>query len=272
MKQNISLIIISFLLILATPACSALQTQQVMPTSNPPSLEKTSPTVISSSTPTVTLTLKPSATATATATSTATSTLTPTQTATLIPTYIVLRGEVNVAHVSCFYGPHKSYLYKYGLVGGSNLEIIGRNIDTNYIEIRAIGGTNPCWMNLEWMDVEGDINNVRPIPATEVVLPQSPYYGPVSGVKASREGDQVTISWNYLAISPGKDSLQFPYLIESWVCQDGNLRFLPVGSWQTITAITDQPGCNEASHARLYGVEKHGYTTPVEIPWPRAIK
>jgi hypothetical protein len=156
------------------------------------------------------------------------------------------------------------------LVGGSNLEIIGRNIDTNYIEIRAIGGNNPCWMNLEWMNVKGDINNVRPVSPTEVVLPQSPYYGPVSGVSASRAGDQVTISWNYLAISPGKDSLQFPYLIESWVCQDGNLIFLPVGSWQTSAMIIDQPGCNQPSHARLFGVEKHGYTTPVEIPWPDA--
>ena len=165
--------------------------------------------ITSSFTPTATFTAKPSATATATSTNTPSPTFTRTASPTLIPTYEILRGEVNVPHVSCFYGPHKSYLYKYGLVGGSNLEIIGRNIDTNYIEIRAIGGTNPCWMNFEWMNVKGDINLVRPIPATEVVLPQSPYYGPVSGVKATREGDQVTISWNYLAISPGKDFLQF---------------------------------------------------------------
>lgn len=254
-----------------TSACSMIQPQLITDTPIPTVVEQTAATITSSFTPTATFAAKPSATATATSTNTPSPTFTHTASPTLIPTYEILRGEVNVPHVSCFYGPHKSYLYKYGLVGGSNLEIIGRNIDTNYIEIRAIGGTNPCWMNLEWMNVKGDINLVRPVPPSEVTLPQSPYYGPVSGVAARRDGDQVIISWNYLAISPGKDSLQFPYLIESWVCQDGNLRFLPVGSWQTSIVITDQTGCSEPSHALLYGVEKHGYTTPVEIPWPTVV-
>ncbi|HZK61719.1 MAG TPA: hypothetical protein VFC41_06550 [Anaerovoracaceae bacterium] len=272
MNKSIYLIILSLILLLSTSACSTIQSQQITDTRIPTVDEQTAPVITSSFTPTAKFTATPSATTRATSTHTPGLTTTPTFTPTLIPTYEILRGEVNVPHVSCFYGPHKSYLYKYGLVGGSNLEIIGRNIDTNYIEIRAIGGTNPCWMNLEWMNVKGDINNVRPVPPSEVILPQSPYYGPVSGVSAARDGDQVTISWNYLAISPGKDSLQFPYLIESWVCQDGNLRFLPVGSWQTSAIIIDQPGCNEPSHAHLYGVEKHGYTTPVEIPWPAAVK
>ncbi len=226
------------------------------------------PTSTSTFTPSVTPTNTFTASPTFTSTATATATFTPTP----IPTYSILRGEVNVAHVSCFYGPHKSYLYKYGLVGGSNLEIIGRNVDTNYIQVRAIGGDNPCWMNLEWMNVKGDINLVEPIEPADLTLPQSPYYGPVTGVSAKREGDQVVISWNYLAISPGKDSLQFPYLIESWVCRDGQLQFVPVGSWQTITTIADQSGCVQPSHARLYGVEKHGYTLPVEVPWPAAIE
>jgi len=36
-----------------------------------------------------------------------------------------LRGQVLV-HSSCHYGPGAPYLYKYGLVPGSNLEVIGR--------------------------------------------------------------------------------------------------------------------------------------------------
>lgn len=235
-------------------------------------------TLLSSSTSTGTF--APIFTATTTITPTTTSTATnipsPTNTQTLIPTpsptitatYSILRGEVNVEHVSCFYGPHKSYLYKYGLVGGSNLEIIGRNTDTNYIEIRAIGGTNPCWMNSEWMNIKGELNAIQPINPEDVVLPQSPYYGPLSGVSAIRNGETVTISWNILYISPGKDSLQFPYLIEAWVCLDGKLKFSPIGSWTNSTSLTDQSGCEEKSHARVYGVEKHGYTLPVEVPWP----
>jgi hypothetical protein len=258
--------------LLIISACNTIQTQQTIATPTQNIYLQAPTSMLPTFTPTAKPTLIPSATSTASPTLTSIPTNTITPSPTPIPTYEILRGEVNVAHVSCFYGPHKSYLYKYGLVGGSNLEIIGRNVDTDYIEIRAIGGDNPCWMNLDWMDVKGDINNVKPIPPTDVVLPQSPYYGPVTGVKASREGDQVIISWNYLAISPGKDSLQYPYLIESWVCQNGKLHFLPVGSWQTSATIADQAGCEEPSHARLYGVEKHGYTKPVEIPWPAAEK
>jgi len=226
------------------------------------------------------LTVKAEQTATSTPsplpTTTSTFTLTPSKTPTLTtthspfptPTYGILRGEVIAEHVSCFYGPHKSYLYKYGLLGGSNLEIIGRNVDTNYIEIRAIGGTNPCWMNSEWMKIKGDINVIEPINPKDIALPESPYYGPLTGVLAVRNGEIVTISWNLLVISPGKDSLQYPYLVEAWLCQNGKIVFSPIGSWTNSIDVKDQSGCKEPSYARIYGVEKHGYTPPVEVPWP----
>ncbi len=227
---------------------------------------------LSTQTVTSTPTLRPSFTATYTATETPeptqTSTLTATVTSSPSPTYAILRGEVNTPHVSCFYGPHKSYLYKYGLVGGSNLEIIGRNIDTNYIEIRAIGGTNPCWMNSKWMNIKGDLDSVQPIDPLDVELPASPYYGPLSGVSAQRDGSQVTISWNYMYISPGKDSEQFPYLVEAWVCQAGKSVFIPVGTYTNSIELTDETGCKLGSYARVYGVEKHGYTKPVEVKFP----
>ncbi len=209
-------------------------------------------------------TVKPNATSSATTTATKTITVT----ATLTPTYAILRGEVSVPHVSCFYGPHKAYLYKYGLVGGSNLEIIGRNVDTNYIQVRAIGGTNPCWMNVEWMNIKGDITAIEPIDPMVLSLPQSPYYGPLSGVTAQREGDTVMVSWNFLNISPGKDSEQEPYLLEAWVCQQGKTVFIPLGIYQNFVQLEDEAGCDQPSHARVYGVEKHGYTLPVEILWP----
>ncbi|PKN86919.1 MAG: hypothetical protein CVU46_06245 [Chloroflexi bacterium HGW-Chloroflexi-8] len=211
---------------------------------------------------------QPTMTSTSTRTPSITPTLTSTSTPSPTPTYSILRGEVIAEHVSCFYGPHKSYLYKYGLLGGSNLEIIGRNVDTNYIEIRATGGTNPCWMNSEWMNIKGDINVIEPIDPKDIVLPESPYYGPLTGVQAVRNGKIVTISWNLLAISPGKDSLQYPYLVETWLCQNGKIVFFPIGSWTNSIDVEDQTGCIEPSYARVYGVEKHGYTPPVEIPWP----
>jgi hypothetical protein len=219
---------------------------------------------------------RPIGTATATLTPAPTNTITPsptntpTPTVTPEPTYVVLRGTVNQKHVSCFYGPSKTYLYKYGLLKGNRLDIIGYMADTGYIEVQAIGGKNPCWMNMEWMDVQGDINLVQPIDPLEVKLPQSPYYGALIWVKATRSGDDVTVAWEELGMSPGDDSEQEPYLVEAWVCRDGKLTFVPIGAYYTETTIEDEPGCSELSFGRVYGVEKHGYTKPREIPWPQA--
>ncbi len=171
-------------------------------------------------------------------------------------------------HVSCFYGPSKAYLYKYGLLGGSNLEIIGQNLDTGYLKVQAIGGNNPCWMNSEWMNIKGDPTLIKPIDAEEVTLPFSPYYGPPSGQNASRTGDLVTIGWNWFGLRAGDDSEQSPYLVEAWVCVDGKITFTPIGVWENRVSVTDQAGCSQESHARLYAVEKHGYTPFVTIPWP----
>ncbi len=184
------------------------------------------------------------------------------------PTYAILRGEVNVEQVSCFYGPSKAYLFKYLLLGGSNLEIIGILPDTGYIQVRAIGGDNPCWMNLEWMDVRGDINTLEPVDPEDISLPASPYYSALSGVSAVRNGNRVTISWGPLFLRAGDDSLQEPYLVEAWVCQEGKHVFIPIGAYTNLANVIDEPGCEELSRGRVYGVEKHGYTRYVVLPWP----
>lgn len=223
--------------------------------------------------PSATVTTQPSLTATPSPTPTETATPTPTETATITPepTYVVLRGEVLPEHVVCHYGPGQPYLYKYGLVAGSNLEIIRRVERGNYIEVRAIGGDNPCWVRADYMDIKGDLQQVQPVPADEVSLPFTPYYeGYLTGVSAVRSGDEVTISWDPFVLRPGDDSEQYPYLVEAWVCQDGEFIFHPVGSWQTSVTIRDEPGCEEESWGRAYAVEKHGYTKWVKIPWPPA--
>ncbi len=229
------------------------------------------PTVTSTATPLPIPTGTATATLTPTPTSTSTPTLTPTPTVTPEPTYLVLRGTVNQNHVSCFYGPSKAYLYKYGLLKGNRLDIIGYVADTGYIEVQAIGGHNPCWMNLKWMDVQGDINLVQPVDPLTIKIPRSPYYASLNWVKAARSGDEVTITWDTLEISPGKDSLQEPYLVEVWVCRDGKLTFVPIGAYDNKATIVDQAGCSQPSFGRVYGVEKHGYTKPLDIQWPQAV-
>jgi hypothetical protein len=185
-------------------------------------------------------------------------------------TYIKLRGEVIPDQANCRYGPGAPYLYKYGVIKGSNLEIIGRNAPGTWIEVRAIGGTNPCWLKADLMKVKGDVMNVAPIRPEDVRLPASPYYGPLTGVSASRSGNDVMISWNALVLRAGDDSEQYRYLVETWVCQAGQLVFIPLGTYDLSVKIADEPGCTETSHARVFGVEKHGYTRWIEVTWPAA--
>jgi hypothetical protein len=228
-------------------------------TRTPQPSQTSTPTVIFTSTPTET----------PTSTGTPTPSITPTSTVTPEPTYLVLRGKVT-EHISCFYGPSKAYLYKYGLLKGNRLDIIGYIADTGYIEVQAIGGHNPCWMNLKWMDVQGDIQTVQPVDPLTIQLPQSPYYAGLTWAKATRSGDEVKIIWDSLELHAGDDSEQEPYLLETWVCQAGRLTFVPIGLYDTEATVVDEPGCSEPSFGRVYAVEKHGYTKALEIEWPQA--
>jgi hypothetical protein len=262
-KRNLIFYIFLMVFLMLPVACTP---QSALPPSTPIS----SDTQVTTITTTPSLTIAPTKTLTPSPTETITPTTTFTSLPSLSPTYSILRGEVNQEHVSCFYGPSNDYLYKYGLVGGSHLEIIGVLPDTGYIEIRAIGGTNPCWMNLNWMNVEGDINLVQPIDPLDIDLPWSPYYGALSWVTAKRADNEVTITWSPLVLRAGDDSEQEPYLVEAWVCQNGKLVFIPTGTYYTQITLTDEPGCSEPSHGRVYGVEKHGYTPWLKISWPPA--
>jgi hypothetical protein len=220
---------------------------------------------------TSTITEIPTSTPTASYTPTETPTLTetPTPTFTPIPTYVVLRGKVIIDQAVCHYGPGAPYLYKYGVYKDSNMEIVGRESTTGeYIEVQAIGGDNRCWVKAEYYDIQGDIKMVQPVDAETYPHPQSPYYGPLTGVSAVRSGDQVTVSWNALVLRAGDDSLQTPYIVEAWVCQNGQFIFVPAGSWTTSVTILDEPGCSQSSHARVIAAEKHGYTNWVAVPWP----
>ena len=234
-------------------------------------LPSPTPTPIPTETPTSTATPTFTPTATSTETPTPTITLTETPTETAIPTYTVIRGQVTIDQAVCHYGPGGPYLYKYGVYKGNNLEIL-RKVAVNdgyYVEVQAIGGNNRCWVNADYFNFKGDLANVQPVRPEDVPLPMSPYYSnTVTGISATRNGNEVTITWNAFVLNPGDDSEQYPYLIEAWVCQGGRNVFHPAGSYTTSLTITDEPGCAEPSHARIYAVEKHGYTRWVEIPWP----
>jgi hypothetical protein len=239
----------------ATPVITFTSPATPIPTQakilNPTIQPSNTPSLIPTKSPTLLPTISPSQTPTQNTTPTST------------PTYAILRGTV-LEQANCRYGPGAAYLYKYGLYSGNNLEIIGRNETGTWIIVQAIGGKNPCWIKASLMDIHGDVMILAP---ASMPLPQSPYYGPVTGIASVRNGNTVIISWNPISLRAGDDSLQYPYLIEAWLCHDGMLTFNAIGSWETIVTVTDEPGCSNPSHARVYGVEKHGYTTWVTVPW-----
>lgn len=240
--------LISLILISCSPAVPAPSPTQAV------SLSTETLTAVPSETPAPTTTVTPADTATPTTTST--------------PVYSKLRGKVIINQAVCHYGPGAPYLYKYGVYKDYNLELLSRDPQGIYIEIQAIGGNNPCWVKAEYFEIKGELSSLKPIMPEEVKLPWSPYYAPPIGVKASRSGDEVTITWQPLSLKAGDDSEQTPYIVEAWVCQNGELIFQPIGSYQAVVKVNDQTGCSQSSRGRLLAAEKHGYTRPVEIPWP----
>jgi hypothetical protein len=220
----------------------------------------------------------PSATPTETSTPTVTPTDTPTPTITPSPTYTVPQVRI-LMHSQCRYGPGVAYLYKYDLFEGNRLEVIGwREILAKQTDgswqpsvwayLRAIGGTNPCWLSAKLFEViKGDIySTVEYTPR----LPYSELYKPPVSVEATRDGNTVTVMWSYVWMT--EDDYR-GYLVESWVCHAGQIYFAPVSYVgpnvdHLALEIPDEPGCSEPSSGRLYTVEKHGYTPWIPIPWP----
>jgi hypothetical protein len=257
------------LMALALSGCNLPSaTATALPTAGSPS--ETVPAPSATLAPSQTASNTPDASFTPSPSPSATAAPTQTETPTAAPTYVKLRGVVTIAQAVCHYGPGAPYLYKYGVYEGSNLEILAIDEIGVYVEIQAIGGSNPCWVKAEYMKIKGDLKDLQPILTVDVKLPESPYYGPLTGVSARRDGNTVTVFWHPLVLRAGDDSLQTPYIVEAWVCQNGQLRFKPFGSGQTAVQIPDEPGCTEPSHARVTAAEKHGYTAFVEVPWPAA--
>jgi hypothetical protein len=184
----------------------------------------------------------------------------------------VLRGKVVLdipdGRLSCRFGPGVMYLFKYSVANTTVLEIIGRMELSNWILVQAVGGNNPCWVNGDYMEIRGDIQAVRPVDPHKV-LAWSPYYSALDSVSAERNGDVVTVYWSPLILRAGDDSGYVPYVVEAWVCVDGEITFAPVGSYSLAAEVVDEPGCDKPSYVRVFAAEKHGYTQWRVVDWPQ---
>jgi hypothetical protein len=202
---------------------------------------------------------------------TSTATATPSETPAITSTPAILRGQINVEKVACRYGPGPDYLYLYGLQQGANQDVIGRTDTGTWLLTRSRGDNKACWVNAKFLTLNGDVMSLEMVyPDKFKLLPSSQKYRFPFNVAAARNGDKVSISWDSDERRPGDEesATSVLYIVETWVCQGGKLVFTPIGTSLKQTSVTDEPGCAEPSHGRVYFVEKHGYTGPSEIPWP----
>lgn len=218
-------------------------------------------------------------TPTATPNYTPTPSLTPTRTRipSITPTWNPPKVSI-LEHSACYYGPDTDYLFKYGLNATVWMRVIGRNQDGTWLFVKA--GNDPdwngCWIQTE--KVEFLSGQVSDVPEYWMGLPGSTLYLPPMNVNVNRVGNVVTVFWE--AVWMTEDDYR-GYLIEAWVCQGGKQVFQAIGHPAPLplppvtenigtfaVEIVDEPGCLVPSNARLYSVEKHGYTNFRIIPWP----
>ena len=225
-------------------------------------------------TPTVTLTptstLTETPTTTSTSTITVTPTITPTPTITLTPTFDFPKAVVN-KQAFCRYGPHINYLEAADLYTGDTGSVRGRFYLSSWLLIKFDKLNYFCWVAPSVVDVSGDITRINFTEGrADTITGISPFYKAPNNVVATRDGNKVKITWEKVNMTDDKDR---GYLLELFVCQNGNLLWLPV--WlhtrsETSYAVKDEKGCSEPSSGKIYTVEKHGYSSPKNIPnWPQ---
>lgn len=226
------------------------------------------PTPTASITPTKTAT--PTNTLTPTATYTPTQTLTPSITPTPTPDFVW--GTVNVEMASCRFGPGGGYLLRTTLYDGDVVEIVGHmELNNNwwFVHLQNRSRVYGCWVSQELITPGGDLSKTATITDPHIVLPWTTQpYDALEGVSASRSGNLVTIRWEPFEWLPGDDSGQLKYLVEVWVCQDGQFVFRAYGTNDTSIQVQDEQTCTEESRGRAFGSDKHGYTNWKTIPWP----
>jgi hypothetical protein len=249
------------LVLLLASACSPDSGQQATTTAILPS-----PTVaLSRETSIPTMTFTP--TETTVPTSTFTPTITPTPTIPATPTFNFPSVTVN-KQAHCRYGPSVAYLHAADLYPGDAGTVRGRYIYSNWLYVKFDKLNYFCWVAPSVVDVVGDVKTVA---YKELNLQSigSNMYGPPKGVTAVRNGNEVLIDWEQVEMTKDDDR---GYLLELFVCQDTFYKWWTDSypdQYSTSYEVRDEPGCAQPSSGKLYTVEKHGFSDPVEIPWPQ---
>jgi hypothetical protein len=208
-------------------------------------------------------------TASPTFTPTGTPPPTETRTSTAVPTASSLKATVNAGLLSCRYGPGPEYLFLYGLREGANIVLVGRTDADNWHWV-YVQGRNKCWVNTEFLEIQGDWKALPVVYPGLARLPVSPYYPPTTVLSAVRKGNEVTVEWLDIPLRAGdeEDASMQHYIAEVWRCENGALIFEPLATNELSVTFTDEAGCSSPSHGRVFVQEKHGFAGPADIPWP----
>lgn len=219
-------------------------------------------------TPAATETVQPSSTSTASLTPTAifTPTVTETTGPSATPTFAFPVVTVN-KQAHCRYGPNVAYLHAADLYAGDTGTVRGRFQFSKWLFVKFDKLKYFCWVAPSVVDVTGDINTIK---FTDVFLPgPSVLYNPPHNVTVERDGKVVNINWEAVPMTDDDDR---GYFLDMFVCQGGAYLWYPVAldnRDKTSYSVKDEAGCPAASGGKLYAVEKHGYTNPVELNWPQ---
>ena len=222
--------------------------------------------------PTSTFTLTPSFTPTFTETSTPTITftpsVTPSPTISATPTFDFPSVTVNQQAAHCRYGPSAAYLHAADLYAGDKGTVRGRFLYSKWLFVKFDKLNYFCWVAPSVVDVVGDVTTVKYTEPNLLAI-GSNMYGSPQNVSVVRNGDQVTVSWDQVVMTDDDDR---GYFWELFICQ-GGFYIWWTGSYpnQFTTSFTvkDEAGCPEPSKGLLYTVEKHGFSQPVVLNWPK---
>jgi hypothetical protein len=271
-------LILTFLAVFLISGCSVIEERQQerafvaqtstaeMWTETPTNTATFTPTMTATATFTPTFTATLTATATLTPTVTETPTVTPTETPTLTPTPSLPTFTVKM-NAHCRYGPAKAYLHAADLLIGDTGVVGNRYTNSNWLLIKPDKQKYWCWASPSVLEITGDVTTLL---YTEPNLQAvgSNMYGPPQNVVATRKGNEVTITWDELWMTEDDDR---GFLLEMFVCQDGRYLWWPASTpnyWTNSYTVRDEAGCPFQSWGRIYTVEKHGFSTPVNFAWP----
>jgi hypothetical protein len=178
-----------------------------------------------------------------------------------------MNAVVTADLLSCRYGPGSEYLFLYGLRKGAQIVLIGQTGGNNWA---WVDGKNKCWVNVKFIQIEGDFKQLPVVYPDQAPLPRSPYYPPTTITKVTRDGNRVTVMWLDIPLRAGdeEDDSMLHYIIEVWRCEGGKMIFDPLATNETSISFVDEAGCAVPSHGNVYVQEKHGFAGPTVIPWP----